>query len=40
MIFIVVVSAGASWLAWNHGTDWRTPIRSQLSKVSLAEVSL
>jgi hypothetical protein len=31
MIFIVVVIAGASWMAWNRWTDWRTPIRSPLS---------
>jgi hypothetical protein len=31
IIFIVVVIAGAGWLAWNRWTDWRTPIRPQLS---------
>jgi hypothetical protein len=27
LIFIVVVIAGAGWLAWSRWTDWRTPIR-------------
>jgi hypothetical protein len=31
IIFIVVVIAGAGWLAWNRWTDWRTPIRPQPS---------
>jgi hypothetical protein len=31
LIVIMVVIAGASWLAWNRWTDWRTPIRSPLS---------
>jgi hypothetical protein len=35
IIFIVVVIAGAGWLAWNRWTDWRTPIRPQPS----AEIS-
>ena len=31
IIFIVVVIAGAGWMAWNRWTDWRTPIRPQPS---------
>jgi hypothetical protein len=30
-IFIVVVIAGAGWLAWRRWTYWRTPIRPQPS---------
>ena len=30
-IFIVVVIAGAGWLAWRRWNDWRTPIRPQPS---------
>ena len=31
MIFIVVVIAGAGYLAWRRWTDWRTPISPQSS---------
>jgi hypothetical protein len=31
LIFIVVVIAGAGWLAWSRWNDWRTPIRPQPS---------
>jgi hypothetical protein len=31
IIFIVVVIAGAGWLAWNRWTDWRTPSGPQPS---------
>jgi cytochrome c-type biogenesis protein CcmH/NrfG len=31
LIFIVVVIAGAGWLAWSRWHYWRTPIRPQLS---------
>ena len=31
LIFIVVVIAGAGWLAWRRWTYWRTPIRPQPS---------
>jgi len=31
IIFIVVVIAGAGWLAWSRWTYWRTPIKPQPS---------
>ena len=31
LIFIVVVIAGAGWLAWSRWNYWRTPIRPQPS---------
>src|ERR687891_1721706 len=31
LIFIVVVIAGAGWLAWSRWTSWRTPITPQPS---------
>jgi len=31
LIFIVVVIAGAGWLAWRRRNYWRPPIRSQPS---------
>jgi hypothetical protein len=31
IIFIVVVIAGAGYLAWRRWTDWRTPINPQSS---------
>jgi hypothetical protein len=31
LIFIVVVIAGAGWLAWRRWTYWRTPISPQSS---------
>ena len=31
IIFIVVVIAGAGYLAWRRWTDWRTPISPQSS---------
>ena len=31
LIFIVVVIAGAGYLAWRRWTDWRTPISPQSS---------
>jgi hypothetical protein len=31
IIFIVVVIAGAGWLAWRRWIDWRTPISPQPS---------
>jgi hypothetical protein len=34
ILFIVVVIAGAGWLAWRRWTDWRTPISPQPSAAS------
>jgi hypothetical protein len=34
LIIVVVVLAGAGWLAWSRWTDWRTPIRPLPSAAS------